>query len=117
MAHLIVHRSAHAVRVALIMQRCRNTAHAGRHVVDNLVDFRRIHALMNVLLNIIEHRDIDLAALLNPCNLICILDNVMGRDDMSLRSDRCNLLVKCLMACLVFPAAFAPARIISSNFY
>ena len=78
MAHLIVHRSAHAVRVALIMQRCRNTAHAGRHVVDNLVDFRRIHALMNVLLNIIEHRDIDLAALLNPCNLICILPGEAG---------------------------------------
>lgn len=74
MAHLIVHRSAHAVRVALIMQRRRNTTHTGRHVVDNLVDFRRIHTLMNVLLNVIEHRDIDLAALLNPCNLICILD-------------------------------------------
>ena len=99
------------------MQRRRNTAHTGRHVVDNLVNLRRVHALMNVLLNIIEHRNIDLTTLLNSCNLICILDNVMGRDDMSLCSDRCNLLVKCLMACLIFPSAFTPARIISSNFY
>ena len=28
---------------------------------------------MNVLLNIIEHRNIDLTTLLNSCNLICIL--------------------------------------------
>ena len=34
---------------------------------------------MNMLLNIIKHCNIDLAALLDACDLICILDQIMTK--------------------------------------
>ena len=78
MTYLIIYRSTYTVRISLIIKRCRNTTHFCCHIINDLIDLCCIHSLMNMLLNIIKHCNIDLAALLNPCNLICILPGEAG---------------------------------------
>ena len=84
MTYLIIDGSTYTVRISLVVQRCRNTAHLRCHIINDLIDLCCIHSLMNMLLNIIKHCNIDLAALPDACDLVCILDQIMCRNDVSL---------------------------------
>ena len=116
MAHLLVDGGTDTVRITLVIQWCRDAAHAGCHIVDDLVDFRSTHTCVNMLLYVVKYRHIDLGTLLDSGDLVRILDQVSCRHTMSFLRKTRDLLIKCGMTGFIFLAAATPARIISSNF-
>ena len=61
-AHHLVDGGADAFRVALVAQRSGNSAHLLCHVTNNLINFLRTHADMNLPCNLVQNRDIQFAA-------------------------------------------------------
>ena len=109
MAHLIVDRRADALGESFVIQRRGNAAHLGRLLIHPAVDFRRGNARADVRGDVIEHRDVDLRAFANACDLRLVFNHVVGRNDRAAAVHVVELLVKIIMAMLVFFAAAAPA--------
>ena len=115
MAYHFVDRSTHALWKALIIQRCRNTAPLCSLIIYPLIDLFRGHPCLDMLCHIVQHCNIDLRTFFDRCDLFRCLDHGMIWHLCSLSLKLCNLLIKRLMAFLIFFPASTPAGIISSK--
>ena len=117
MADLLVDGGADTLRIALIVKVRWNASHFDRRIVDDIVNFLRCHAGMNLLANFIKNRNVDLRALANTFHLRRRFDEGAVRNLRALELICTELLVKRLMAVLVLFSTAAPAWSIAVNFF
>ena len=117
MADLLVDGGADTLRIALIVKVRWNASHFDRRIVDDIVNFLRCHAGMNLLANFIKNRNVDLRALSNTFHLRRRFDEGAVRNLRALELICTELLVKRLMAVLVLFSTAAPAWSIAVNFF
>ena len=67
--------------------------------------------------NIVQNRNINFGALLDFFNLFFCLDNAVVRNNVTLRFNFLNALIKFYVTFFIFLTAAAPASIISSGFF
>ena len=109
MADLIVDGRADALREALVIQRCGDAAPAGGFLVDPMVNLLGGNARVDMLRNVIQHRDVDLRAFADSLDLRLVLNQLTLRHFKALFPQRLILLVKFFMASLISFPAPAPA--------
>ena len=114
-ANLLVDGGADALRISLVVQVGRNRAHVVCDLVDPVVDLFGGDAGFNVLLDVVENGDIDLAAGLDLFDLRRRLQQFVIRNKKASALKILDLLIESQMALLVFFAGTAPAGIISSR--
>ena len=115
MTYLIVYGGAYALWITLIIEGCRNTTHLCRQIIHPVIDLLGGDTFFDVLSYIVQHRDVDLGALADACDLILIFDDGVVRYQMSCILDTLDLFVHSHVALLIFLAALAPARVIASD--
>ncbi len=115
MADLLVDRCADTVGIAFVIQRCGNAAHVACHCVNEMVDFRCIHAFMNLPADLVQYRHIDFTAFSDLLNLFRRFDHLMVWNLMTVERQERQMLVKRRVTTLVFFAAAAPAGVVASG--
>ena len=94
MAYLVVYRSADTLWITVVMQWSRNAAQFGCKVKDEAVYNLRNNACMDRFCDIVQDCDIDLGALADARDLVCIFNHFPCRNRMSLVGDACDFVVK-----------------------
>ena len=115
MAHLVINRSTHTVRIPLVIEWCRNSSHIRCHVIHNFVNLRCLHPLMDILFYVVKDCNVNFCTLLNLLDILRIFDDIMIRHNMSKICKMLDFIVEVLMARFVFAPTPTPARVISSN--
>ena len=77
MAHDLVDRGTHAFGKTIVIERSRNSAVTNGDLVHPVVDLLRCHSRSDMFSDIIQHRDVDLAALFYFLDLLRCFDQLM----------------------------------------
>ena len=116
MTNNFIDRGANAFRIALIIERCRNTAQFSGFFCHKVINFLSSHACTDIFRNVVQNGYIDFTAFFDSLYLLRSFYNGVVGDFMPLTFDKGDFFVKFLMAFFVFFTASAPARFISSKF-
>ena len=114
MADLLINRGADTLRKSFISQRRRDPAPLYRLIIHPFIYLFRCYPRPDMFRNIIEHRDIDGAALPDFFYLLRSLQKIACRYNVTFIRLRHKTFIEGLMAMFIFFSAAAPAGIISS---
>ena len=116
MAYHFIDRGAYTFGIALIIERCRNTAQFSGFLCNKVVNFLSSHACTDIFCNVVQNGYIDFTAFFDSLYLLRGFYNGVVGDFMPLTFNERDFFIKLLMAFFIFFSASAPARFISSNF-